>query len=493
MKNQVQLITYVDRLGGGNITDLRALLDSRFKGLFGGVHLLPFYYPIDGEDAGFDPIDHAQVDGRLGDWPDVAELAREYDVMADMIVNHVSADSAAYQDYFEKGEASEYASLFLRMGDVFPDGVTEEELLAIYRPRPGVPFTRLNFKNGGSRFVWTTFTHKQIDINVFSDKGQAHLDRVLGTLHEGGVKLLRLDAAGYAVKTPGTSCFMTPETFDFIADFTAKAHKLGQTVLVEIHSYYKTQIDIARRADWVYDFALPPLVLQALFAQTSRALKEWLAQSPRNCITVLDTHDGIGIVDVAPHGEGQPGLLDQGEIDHLVDEIHRRSLDNSRKATGAAARNVDLYQVNCTFYDALGGDDQDYLLARLIQFFAPGIPQVYYVGALAGHNDMELLMRTQVGRDINRHYYTPEEIDQELQRPVVQNLCALMRFRNTHPAFDGDFELLESGDSELKVSWQKGENRLLLSIDLEAKEFTLESSLNENAQVLNNWSDFAHA
>ena len=79
-------------------------------------------------------------------------------------------------------------------------------------------------------------------------------------------------------------------------------------------------------------------------------------------------------------------------------------------ATGAAANNLDLYQVNCTFYDALGRRDNEYLIARAIQFFAPGIPQVYYVGLLAGVNDMDLLARSRVGRDINRHYYTPAEI-----------------------------------------------------------------------------------
>jgi len=224
MKNQVQLITYVDRLSGGNIQDLKHVLNTKFKGLFGGVHLLPFYYQIDGEDAGLDPIDHSQVDRRLGDWRDGAELAEDYDVMADMIVNHVSADSVAFKDYFEKGDESSYAELFLRFSDVFPNGASEEELLALYRPRPGLPLKRLNFKNGGSRFVWTTFTDKQIDINVFSEHGKAHLDNVLNKLHKGGVNMLRLDAAGYAVKTPGTTCFMKPETFDFIADFTKKAH-----------------------------------------------------------------------------------------------------------------------------------------------------------------------------------------------------------------------------------------------------------------------------
>ncbi len=158
-------------------------------------------------------------------------------------------------------------------------------------------------------------------------------------------------------------------------------------MLVEIHSHYLEQIQIAKQVDWVYDFALPPLVLHALYTSDTRRLKEWLEISPRNAITVLDTHDGIGVIDVRPDRkspDGPPGLLTPEEVDGLVETIHQRSNGESRLATGAAASNLDLYQVNCTFYDALGRRDDDYLIARAIQFFAPGVPQVYYVGLLGG-------------------------------------------------------------------------------------------------------------
>ncbi len=100
-----------------------------------------------------------------------------------------------------------------------------------------------------------------------------------------------------------------------------------------------------------------------------------------------------------------------------METIHERSQGESRQATGAAASNLDLYQVNCTFYDALGGRDDEYLIARALQFFAPGVPQVYYGGLLAGSNDLDLLRRTGVGRDINRHYYTPAELNDAAATP----------------------------------------------------------------------------
>src|ERR1043165_6179198 len=218
--------------------------------------------------------------------------------MADLIVNHVSTDSLQFMDYSEKGDASVYDGMFLTMDSIFPNGATEADLLTIYRPRPGLPFSYATLKNGKKRLLWTTFTNQQIDINVNHPQGQAYLQSVLQTLHENNIRMVRLDAVGYAVKKAGSSCFMIPETFAFIDTLAQQAAKLEIEVLVEIHSYFRRQIEIASRVDRVYDFALPPLVLHAIFNGTARYLKQWLAISPRNAITVLDTHDGIGVIDI---------------------------------------------------------------------------------------------------------------------------------------------------------------------------------------------------
>jgi len=479
MRNQVQLITYVDRLGGGGLRELTALLsgDGPLAGVFGGVHLLPFFHPIDGADAGFDPIDHTQVDPRLGTWADIKALATHVDVMGDVIVNHVSSRSPQFLDYSQRGAESPHAGLFLTMASVFPEGATEADLLAIYRPRPGLPFTYATLASGDKKLLWTTFTPQQVDIDVQHPQGRAYLDGILMTLAANGVKMVRLDAVGYAIKKAGTSCFMLPETFDFIAAFASRAKALGIEVLVEVHSYYQRQIEIARRVDWVYDFALPPLVLHALFNKTAVPLKRWIGIRPNNALTVLDTHDGIGIIDIgadAADRAAHAGLVPPAELDALVETIHRNSGGASRQATGAAASNLDLYQVNCTFYDALGRDDRAYLIARAIQFFLPGVPQVYYVGLLAGENDMVLLARSNVGRDINRHHYSRDEIDVALQRPVVQDLLALIRLRNTHPAFAGTFELQGGDDELLALRWRYGRTWIALTVDLAQRSLLIE-------------------
>jgi sucrose phosphorylase len=465
-------------LQNGNIRSLHSLLTNELKGCFGTVHMLPFFHPIDGADAGFDPIDHTLVDPRLGTWEDVKALSEDIDVMADLIVNHVSDQSPQFQDYYSKGAASDYASLFLTMSSVFPKGASEADLLKIYRPRPGLPFTVKTLANGSSQLFWTTFTPNQLDINIESESGKQYLSGILNVFSKAGIKSIRMDATGYAIKRAGTSCFMLPETYDFIDSFTDQAHALGMEVLVEIHSYYKDQIEIAKKVDWVYDFALPPLILHSIFRHTSKYLAKWLQIAPRNCLTVLDTHDGIGVIDVGSGRDAktQAGLLDPLEIDFLVEEIHKRSQGESKLATGAAASNLDLYQVNCTFFDALGKNEQLYLLARAIQFFSAGIPQIYYVGLLGGVNDPELLARTNVGRDINRHYFSKEEVTEQLNFLMVKSLIELIRFRNGHNAFNGAFSASAKNENHLTLTWTYEKEFATLDVDFNKLTYQIHST-----------------
>ncbi|HET9942911.1 MAG TPA: sucrose phosphorylase, partial [Terriglobia bacterium] len=388
-----------------------------------------------------------------------------------LIVNHVSSRSPQFEDFCRKGAASSCADLFLTFDRVFPKGATEADLLQIYRLRANLPFTAVQMQDGSERLLWTTFSSAQIDIDVRSSAGKAYLDQILNQFHGAGIRAIRLDAAGFAIKKAGTRCFMIPETFDFVAGLTAQAHALGIEVLVEMHGHPQDQIQIARQVDWVYDFALPPLVLHALYTHSTDPLKHWLTISPRNAVTVLDTHDGIGVTDAGPVRKNEellPGLLNSAEIANLVETIHQRSNGESRKASGTEAANLDVSQVNCTFYDAVGRRNEEYLIARALQFFAPGVPQVYYVGLLAGVNDMDLLRRSGEGRDINRHYYAAHERESELQRPVVRKLFELIRFRNTHAAFAGEFNLLPCGDQDISLEWRNGSQSAQLTVDFKS-------------------------
>ena len=464
----MQLITYPNRLGR-DLPELNTVLNDELMGLFDAVHLLPFFQSIDGADAGFDPEDHTQVDARVGAWSDVETLAATHRVMADVIVNHVSVDSDAFKDVVSRGSTSPHWPLFMRQDSIFPEHASPAELDSIYRPRPGAPFTCITLADGREIPFWTTFSADQIDIDVESPAGRAYLSSVLAQFAKAGIKEVRLDAVGYAIKRRGTSCFMLPETFEFIRQLSSEAAQIGMSVLVETHSHYETQMDIAAHVDLVYDFALPPLILHALFNADARPCKRWLKMAPRNCITVLDTHDGIGIIDAAADGE-RPGLLNPEQITSLVERIHANTNGDSRRASGYAADNLDVYQVNSTYYAALGSNDLDFLLARAIQFFCPGEPQIYYVGLLCGHNDNDLVAATGVGRDINRHYYSRRELRQELARPVVQRLLELIQVRQSSRAFAGTFSMPASEGHCLHLRWDAASERAELLVDLKLRE-----------------------
>ncbi len=495
MKNHVQLIAYVDRFGKGDLRSFNELLTGTLEGLFGCVHLLPFFYPVDGTDTGFDPIDHTAIDGRLGDWEDIREIAAHTDVIADLIVNHISTESREFKDYLAKGDASEFAELFVTYDDVFPGGASGAEILEIYRARPLLPFSPKTLRDNSKRLLWTTFTSEQVDINIQSESGRRYVSAIVQTLSSNGVRALRLDAVGYTVKKRGTSCFMLPETIDLISALVKEAKTHRMEVLVEVHSHYATQIELARHVDWVYDFALPPLILHTLFTGSTKAIRKWFSICPHNCISVLDTHDGIGVIDVAagPHESGQAGLLRSPELAELVDTIHNNSGGVSRRATGAGNSNLDIYQVNCTYYDALGRKDEDYLLARLIQFLGPGIPQIYYVGLMAGENDLAAFQRTGSGREVNRGRYTLEDIRQQMRRPVVKALMGMIQFRNSHPAFAGRFRVEDSSDRELAVRREQAQHWIELRIDMSMKCFLLAFSSRDGNVEIDSFDRFLDA
>jgi sucrose phosphorylase len=489
MRNGVQLITYADRFGGRTLTALRELLNGPLAGVFTGVHVLPFFTPFDGADAGFDPIDHATVDPRLGSWEDIRAISQTHDVMADLIVNHASDRSHQFLDFQKRGDASAFAGMFLERRTVFPDGASNEDLRAIYRPRPRNPFTQVVMADGSLRTMWTTFTPHQIDLDINNQQTRIYLDDVLDQFAAGGVNQVRLDAVGYAVKTPGTSCFMTRDTYEFIDQIKRSVASRAMISLLEVHAHHEEQIAVAERVDRVYDFALPPLILHALHTGSTEPLVRWLTVSPRNAYTVLDTHDGIGIIDVGPDGD-RTGLLSPDQIRQLVGSIDAATAGESTLATGGSASNLDLYQVNSTFFSALGCDEDRYLLARLIQFLSPGIPQVYYAGLLASRNDMALLADTGAGRDINRPFFTLGEIQSALEQPVVRRLIALARFRNTHPAFSGTFHIRPSDDHELRIRWITDDARIDAVLDITTCTFELELVRGRARTTISSWDGF---
>lgn len=443
--NKVMLITYPDSLGK-NIEELRDVLKNDLKGAVGGIHLLPFF-PSTG-DRGFAPTDYTKVDPKFGDWSDVEKLGQEYYLMFDFMINHISRHSKYYEDFQQKKDKSKYADLFLSWDKFWPKGrPTKADVDLIYKRKDKAPYQEITFADGSKEKLWNTFGPEQIDLDVRKKVTQEFIKQTLNQLIEHGADIIRLDAFAYAVKKLDTNdFFVEPEIWDLLAQVRDDIVAKGAMILPEIHEHYSMPFKIAKHGYFIYDFALPMVTLYSLYSGKSERLAHWLKMCPMKQFTTLDTHDGIGVVDVRD-------ILTPEEVKYTSQELYKVGANVKKKYSSAEYHNLDIYQINTTFYSALGDDDKKYFMARLLQVFAPGIPQIYYVGMLAGKNDIKLLEETKEGRNINRHYYTREEVAEEVKRPVVASLLKLFTFRNTEAAFDleGNIEVETPSENEIRI------------------------------------------
>jgi len=466
LSRKIMLITYPDSLGG-NLKTLKTVLDELMPGAFGSVHILPFF-PSSG-DRGFAPTTYDIVEPAFGDWQDIKALSDEYMLMCDMMVNHISRRSAEFQDYLEKGEESIYADMFFDYCAFFGGEPTADDLALIYKRSDKPLFQEIELPGGVKKKLWCSFSSEQIDLDTNTQVARDYIMRNLSALGEHGITAVRMDAYGYITKVRGTNCFFVePQIWELIRDMGELLSKNEMILLPEVHDRYETALKISSRGYYTYDFVLPLTVLHTLFTGSGAALKKWLSIAPETQFTVLDTHDGIGVYDA-------DGIVNE----HQADEVIRRAEPNlsytHKPMDMSKAKYRKSYQLYGTYYSILEENDEAYLLARAIQFFAPGIPQVYYVGALAGKNDLDFDPADH--RNINRHNYTLEEAGNEVERPVVKRLLELMRLRNTHPAFDGRLAIGETPDSRLLLSRVNGEHRTELDADLVNRTFTIRYSL----------------
>lgn len=458
LQNKVQLITYPDSLGG-NLMELHYVLRRHFLRAIGGVHILPFY--PSSADRGFAPLTYDEVDPAFGSWDDIDKIGADFDLIIDFMVNHISRQSVFFQDYVEKGVASEYADMFLYFNKLSETGeISEEDLAKVYTRKPRPPYTTIERADGSREKIWCTFDYEQIDVDVNSPKTKEVFRNFLIRLARTQAKMIRMDAFAYTTINIGTNCFfLEPEVWDTLSWLNEYVAPFGVEILPEVHEQYRYHHKIADQGYWTYDFALPMLVLHTLYHHTNARLRHWLEICPRRQITTLDTHDGLGVVDVED-------LLTPEEIDRTLNGLDEKGANTRKIYSGPEYQNLDIYQVNCTYYSALECNDDSYIAARAIQFYSPGIPQVYYVGLLAGRNDIELVERTKNGRDINRHNYTLDEISAEVKRPVVRRLMKLMEFRSTYPAFKGEFQIEETPEDQLGLTWQLPPYKATLNVDL---------------------------
>lgn len=466
IKNQVQLITYPDSLGG-NLKTLHHILSQYFTGMFtGGIHLLP-PFPSSG-DRGFAPLSYFDIEPAFGTWNDIESIGEEFDIMVDVMVNHISSQSIYFQDFLKKGRQSEFADLFITLDKIWEDGKPVQKDIDKMFLRRSLPYSSFTIEASGEQErVWTTFgktdPSEQIDLDIHSQKVRQLFQEIFVNFKEKNIKMVRLDAVGYVIKKLGTSCFFVePDIYEFLDWIKDLAHSLEIELLPEVHAHYSIQYKLSEYGFWIYDFILPYKILDALINKSSRDLLEYLKIRPHKQFTMLDCHDGI------PVKPDLDDLIDTKDARKVVDIALERGSNVSLIVSDEhkSRDGFDVHQIRCSYFSVLGCDDNAYLAARCIQFFTPGIPQVYYVGLLAGENDSEAVEKTGEGREINRHNFSIEEVENALKKDVVHRLLQLIRFRNEYPAFQGEFRVLDSTKEEVRLAWEKEDMYCMLHIDL---------------------------
>ena len=311
----------------------------------------------------------------------------------------------------------------------------------------------------------------QMDLNIRSPLVWEFYKNTLQTLAGYGAKIVRLDAFAYAPKEPGARNFLNdPGTWELLGKVTDLAKPLGITLLPEIHASYAegTYRTIAEKGYMVYDFFLPGLLLDALERRSGEVLVQWIREiCDRKMLTVnmLGCHDGIPLLDLK-------GLLPEERIQSLIDTVVSRG-GYVKDLHGA--KNV-YYQVNATYYSALGEDDKKMLLARAIQLFMPGKPQVWYLDLFAGRNDHAAVQRAGAGghKEINRTNLTCSDIAAGMKKPIVQKQIELLRMRNQFPVFSANAKIVaEVNGTKMDIRWQSGSEEAVLQTDFGDYSFSV--------------------
>lgn len=481
---------YPDSMGG-NIKKTADFIEKyHLEEAFSSIYILPSLYHSD-LDRGFCVVDY-ELNEEMVSRKDLERLKElGIDLKLDFVLNHASVMSPQFQDLVENGEKSKYKDFFIdwnkfweNCGEMTAEGYIqpdEEYLKDMFFRKPGLPILMVQFPDGREVPYWNTFYQKvweedgkrkylgQMDLNIKSDMVWEFYENTLHMLAEYGAKIVRLDAFAYAPKEPGEKNFMNePGTWELLEKVRTLADKFDLTLLPEIHASYGEHVyeKIAEKGYMTYDFFLPGLIIDALENKSGEYLKKWaeeLVEKKIHVVNMLGCHDGIPLLDLK-------GILPDERIQTLIDIIVQRG-GYIKDLHGA--KNM-YYQVNATYYSALGENDKKLLLARAIQMFMPGRPQVWYLDLFCGKNDYEAVKRAGEGghKEINRTNLTWEEMEDAMNQNVVKEQIKLLEFRYHNPAFSQNSTMeFEIDKNKIKIRWNNGESTAELNADLEDYSF----------------------
>ncbi|MEH7453336.1 alpha-amylase family glycosyl hydrolase [Gottfriedia acidiceleris] len=414
-ESDVVLITYGDQFqeeGKPTLETFKKMFDEHLANKFELVHILPFY-PYTSDD-GFSVVDYKKVNPNLGDWSHIENLSKSARIMFDYVCNHISSKSEWFQGYLN-GD-SKYKDYFVEMDPSI-------DLSSVTRPRALPLLSKFKLANDEEKYIWTTFSDDQIDLNFSNPQVLLDMVDILLFYLEQGAEYVRLDAVGYMWKEVGTSCIHLEKTHEIVKlfrDLLDEAAK-GTVMITETNvphldniSYFGNGHD---EAHMVYQFPLPPLVLYSLHKGNGSALTNWAKNlegsgEETTFFNFLASHDGIGLNPIR-------GIIPEEEILSLVEDLKvEGALVNYKKNSDGTE---SPYEINVTYLDALNKQSSSdeirvkkFLLAHSILLTFQGVPAIYIQSMLGSRNDYAGVERTGMNRSINRQKYSFVEIEKEL-------------------------------------------------------------------------------
>lgn len=441
----VILITYADMVQpktGEPVSKLckqHEFLSNTVKGLITTIHILPFF-PSSSDD-GFSVVDYKRVDERHGGWDDIKQISKDFRTMADLVMNHISRYSNWFKDYLNNKKPYR---------DYFIEVPPETDVTGITRPRSTPVLTPVHTK-AGEKFVWTTFSDDQIDVNFSNiDVLFEYLDIFFFYLSK-GISVVRLDAVAFIWKKLGTTSIHLKETHEIVKLFRTlvDVYAPGTTLITETNVPHKENISYFGDGDethMVYQFSLPPLLLHALTTENSTYLTNWAASLkplPKNCtyFNFTASHDGIGVRPLE-------GLIPDKELENLVEGIRKKGGFISEKKNPDGSQSP--YELNITYFDSFASrnglgsgsmQERRFLCSQILSISLQGVPGIYFHNLTATRNNLAGVSVKGRYRTINRKKWYFEELMEELSDPdttthrVFNHMKEIIASRQNHPAF----------------------------------------------------------
>ncbi len=498
-EEDIFLITYPNSFWEKNVLPLKTLnkfIDMHLRGTFDAVHILPFF-PYS-SDKGFSVIDYYQVKPEFGSWQHIEAISKSYRLMADLVLNHVSVKHEWFQKFLAGEE--KYWNYFIHFAK---DEIPHEALKKVSRPRASPLLTSFSTKRG-ERWVWTTFSVEnstdQVDLNYKNPEVLQEIIRVLLFYLEKGVRIFRLDAIPYIWKEVGTNCKSLPQVHTIISILRGVLDQVCPAALIVTQSSVSFEENISYfgkstpASQIVYNFSLPPLVLNAFYAQNNShlnnlALKMNVPNERCSFFNVLALHDGIGI-------NGAKGFLSDQELQHMFDRVQKNSGQLSYRTAPDGKKRV--IEMNSTWWSALNTDEESFELQKrkFITSYAicmalKGIPALYYLSLFGQSNDLELYKKTKIKRDLNRTEYSLDAIQLQLAKSdskeatIATELKELVAKRKTMRAFHPNAQqdvvnldprvfALVRGEGSERVLALHNISKDRVEVDYEGKKFALE-------------------